>query len=169
MTSIRIRPRFRQIIPGEQPAEVQDYLLACLDRENAPCVRGNHSPGFLVIMIPPSEQHFWSPQLSIEFEEHEKGTLIRGLYGPNPSIWALFAFGYATIGVMTMFISIISFSAISLGSDSPFVWLLPFFVLAGMGLYALAQFGQKLGSEQTFRIHHFLEEALESRIRINLF
>lgn len=170
MTSIRVRPRFKQLVKLP-PDELQAHLEERLSAPDAICVKGNSAPGFIVIQIPHQEQHFWSPQLSLELEEDEEegGTIVRGLYGPNPTIWALFTFGYATVGILALFTAIISFSTISLGKESPFVWLLPFYALAGLGLYFVSQFGQKLGAEQTFQIHHFFEEAIGDRVRIHLF
>jgi hypothetical protein len=43
---------------------------------------------------------------------------------------------------------------------------MPFLGLAAVVLYIIAQFGQKLGVEQTFTLHHFFERSIGSRIHI---
>lgn len=167
MTSIRVRPRFRKLV-REPMEKLQTDLEHHVAQAEGRVVKGNSSPGFLVLKVPPEDTHFWSPQLSLEFEETEEGTLIRGLYGPNPGLWALFAFGYAVIGIMALFTAIISSSAISLGKESPFLWLLPVYAVLALGLYLVGQFGQKLGAAQTFMLHHFFEEAIGDRVHVGL-
>ncbi len=164
MTSIRIRPRFQQIIPDSQE-KIESKIKLKLKESQTDCV-GSVIPGFIVFKIPHSERHYWSPQLSLSLEEHEGGTLIRGLYGPNPTVWAMFTFGYSALGLIALFISIIGFSNVSLGLEAPQLWALP--VLAGVALilYFIAQTGQKIGVEQTFTIHHFYEETMGEKVHI---
>ena len=158
MTSLRIRPRFNQIL-SETPNSVEERMKLKLKEPENDCV-GRVIPGFIILKIPHKERHYWSPQLSLSLEEHEDGTLIRGLYGPNPTVWAMFTFGYSALGIIALFIAIIGSSKVSLGLDAPILWVLP--VLAGLALilYFVAQTGQKIGVEQTFTIHHFYEEAI---------
>ena len=127
MTSLRIRPRFIQIISAP-PAKVEERMKMQLKEPNIACV-GRVIPGFIVIKIPQAERHYWSPQLSLSLEEHEDGTHVRGLYGPNPTVWAMFTFGYSALGLIALFIAIIGSSKISLGLEAPILWALP--VLAG--------------------------------------
>lgn len=164
MTSLRIRPRFHQIIAAS-PDKVEERMKLKLKEPQNDCI-GSVIPGFIVIKIPRSERHYWSPQLSLSLEEHEEGTLVRGLYGPKPTVWAMFMFGYSTLGLIGLFIAIIGFSKVSLGLEAPVLWILP--VLAGLALvlYFVAQTGQKIGVEQTFTIHHFYEEAIGEKVHI---
>jgi hypothetical protein len=164
MTSIRIRPRFNQIIKEPQE-KIEARLKSKLKDPDIDCV-GRVIPGFIVIKIPRSDRHYWSPQLSLSLEEHEDGTLVRGLYGPNPTVWAMFTFGYSALGLIALFISIIGFSKVSLGLEAPVLWALP--ILGGLAviLYFVAQTGQKIGVEQTFTIHHFYEESIGEKVHI---
>ena len=164
MTSLRIRPRFSQII-SEPQVKIEERMKTKLKEPDIDCV-GRVIPGFIVLKIPQSERHYWSPQLSLSLEEHEEGTLVRGLYGPNPTVWAMFTFGYSALGLIALFIAIIGSSKVSLGLEAPILWVLP--VLAGLAviLYFVAQTGQKIGVEQTFTIHHFYEEAIGQKVHI---
>ena len=164
MTSLRIRPRFSQIIPDSQE-KIEEKVKLKLKEPQNDCV-GSVIPGFIVLKIPHTERHYWSPQLSLSLEEHEEGTLIRGLYGPNPTVWAMFTFGYSALGIIALFITIVGFSNKSLGIEAPILWVLP--VLAGIALilYFVAQTGQKIGVEQTFTIHHFYEETIGQKVHI---
>lgn len=166
MTSFRFRPRFKRVTALSTEAFTQ-RIRDELAKSEAPCV-GVVIPEHIVLKVPVTERHFWSPQVSLSLEEREDGnTLIRGLYGPNPTVWLLFTFGYIVIGTMAFFALMLGFSKLSLGLDASILWLLPMFALASIGLYFVAQFGQKLGVEQTFMLHHFVEEILEERIVMN--
>jgi len=158
MTSFRIRPRF-QIVSPESEAELVQRLRQRVAEGECAC-RVSIIPGFIVLKIPADARHYWSPQLSLSLEETEEGTLIRGLYGPNPTIWAMFAFLYGAIGLLALFIGIVGLSAKSLGNPAPVLWALPVLGVAAVVLYVIAQTGQKLGAEQTFTLHHFFESTV---------
>ena len=88
MTSFRIRPRFKvQVDFGiGQILNKIDKELKTSDQN----FTANINNTFITLMLPESEIEYWSPQLRLTLEENKNGTLIRGLYGPKPSIWALF-------------------------------------------------------------------------------
>lgn len=164
MTSFRIRPRFEVLLQAP-PKTVEERMRLRLASAKDVC-SGTVIPGHIVLKIPLADQHFWSPQLSLNLEEHEGGTLVSGLYGPNPSVWVLFTFGYGTVGILALFISIFGFSQLSLGMNAAILWVLPVLGAIAIGLYAASQIGQKLGAEQTFLLHHFFEEALNIKVHI---
>jgi hypothetical protein len=164
MTSFRIRPRFKAHSDKNQE-QLLKHIKSELSKDERSC-DGIVIPGHVTLMIKPQEQHYWSPQLQLTLEEHQNGTEVHGLYGPKPQVWTLFALSYLASGILFLFISIIGFSRLSLGLSAPILWALP--VLAGISifLYISSQLGQKLGAEQTFTLHHFMEEILEIRIHI---
>lgn len=166
MTSFRIRPRF-QLRSDKSPEEIQTRIRSRLsDRVNCNCA-GTVIPNHIVLRIPVTEEHYWSPQLTLNLEEDEEGTLIRGLYGPKPSVWTMFTFAYVALGVALTFILFLGLSRYSLGMDSSILWMGVIPPLLGLGLYVSSQMGQKMGAEQTFTIHHFLEETLDERVQIS--
>ncbi len=165
MTSFRIRPRFEIWVP-EAPEAVQERIRRRLADAREIC-NGTVIPGHIVLKIPAAEQHFWSPQLSLNLEAHDDGTLISGLYGPNPSVWVMFTFGYGAVGILALFISIFGFTRRSLGLDAPILWVLPLLGIIAVGLYLASQIGQKLGAEQTFTLNHFFEEALGQKVHVH--
>lgn len=149
------------------PEEVGEAIRNHLEQQDCGC-SAKIIPGFIVLRIRPEEQHFWSPQLSLSFEKEEHGerTVIRGLYGPNPTVWAVFTFGYAAIGISAMFLGLYGFSKYTLNQDATVLWTLPVLALMALALYIIAQVGQKLGAEQTFALHHFFESSIGQRIHI---
>ena len=167
MSSFRIRPRFQQVIASSAEA-FQQHVKSQLGKPGARCV-GTVIPDFIILKIPQAERHFWSPQLSLSLEEEEEEghILIRGLYGPNPSVWAIFFFGYAALGILALFAGIIGFSRLSLELEAQILWLLPVFAGMALALYVGAQAGQKIGAAQMFTLHHFLEEAIGTQVKIS--
>lgn len=166
MSSFRIRPRF-QLVVKAGAEEVEQLFKDRIQEDKDLCdCFAVFRPGHIILRIPAGEQHFWSPQLSLSLDEHEDGTLIRGLYGPDPSVWTFFAMAYLTLGIASVFVAIIGYSYHMLGKDASLLWLLPVFAVLALGLYVIAQFGQKLGAEHTYRIHHFFEETLGRKTHI---
>lgn len=164
MTSFRIRPRFKAYT-DKSPIEIQQRIQERLKTHPEDCT-GTVITNHIVLRIPAQQQHYWSPQLSLNLEEEDNQTVISGLYGPNPNVWALFTFGYGIIGVLSLFLLISGSSKLSLGGSANELWLLLVLGIIAVLLYLSSQVGQKLGVEETFTIHHFLEEVLEQKIHI---
>lgn len=167
MTSIRIRPRFQERISRSPESLMQLFEQQLMDSERR-CVGTIIPDNHVLIKINPSERHFWSPQLWLTFDTEPNGnTLLRGLYGPSPSVWTLFVFGYGALGVAALFIAMAGLAQLNLDMPAPILWALPVIALLALGIYITAQIGQKLGAQQTFELHHFLETTLEEKISIH--
>ncbi len=164
MPSFTLRPRFKKDVHIASE-ELEELLKAELKKEGSECV-GYVGSGYSVIKIPMTERHFWSPQLSISFEEKDGATQISGLYGPNPTVWAVFFFGYVALGIIGLFILVIGFSRFSLGMGTGILWVLPVLLVAALILYVLAQGGQKIGAQQMFTLHHFFEGLVDEKVKI---
>lgn len=166
MSSFRIRPRFKEELNQsvEQFKSLLDHAL-----EQTEEFTGLVSDNYCVIKIPTVDRHYWSPQLTIsieeDFEDKEKIT-VRGLYGPKPSVWAIFFMGYAALGVLALFAGVFGLSQMMLEKPAPILWAIPVMAIIAMVLYLIAQGGQKVGAEQMFRIHHFYEELMKHKIHI---
>ncbi|WP_428236963.1 hypothetical protein [Gracilimonas sp.] len=158
----RIRPRIR-VQTTMSSEDIHRRIRTLLNSDNAAC-EGQTTKGFATIYPPQREQHFWSPQLTITVEENEDGNLVRGLYGPKPSVWTMFVFFYSAIGFATMIILMVGLSLWSLGNPATILWLVPVLLLLFLSLYLVAYFGQKLGHKQMGNIHRFIEECLAQKI-----
>jgi hypothetical protein len=163
MSSFRIRPRFKHSIKGET-VEVQKKLLEELNEQKL--FTSSFLSGHLYISICSKNQHFWSPQLNLTFEQEDENVIIRGLYGPKPTLWALFFFGYVVLGILTVFVGMWGLTQWSLGMPSMVLWAIPVFAVLAATLYFMAQTGQKLGAQQMFDIHHFYEETIGDKIEL---
>lgn len=165
MSSFRIRPRFK-IISNKTKEDIENKIKTQIRKPDSKCI-AQQIPGFIILKIPEPERHFWSPELSLTFEEKENGTLIRGLYGPKPGIWSFFSFGYIGLAVFSFFAAIFGSAQLGLDQEAPILWSLPVFVGIALSIYLIAQFGQKVGVEQTFWLHHFFEETIGEKVHIH--
>ncbi len=161
MSSFRIRPRFKHFIKTEKD-ELERTIREALTHEKQFVFY--HLPDHICIKIHPSERHVWSPQLDLSFEQEGETVIVRGLYGPNPTLWALFFFGYVIIGLMSLFLGIWGLSVWMIGGSPSILWAIPGLALAALILYLFSQTGQKLGAQQLFDIHHFYEGITRHRI-----
>lgn len=155
--SLRARPRFRRIVNAQPEKLLQEFEEGLRSDEE---IIGSVATHHVSVRIPNKDQHFWSPQLALELEAHEKGTLIRGLYGPKPGIWTLFVFVYATVGAFTLAMLFWGLSQNTLGQYAWALWFVPGGILTMGGVYLLTQFGQKLGYEQMEILHAFFTKRL---------
>ena len=165
MTSFRIRPRFIHS-SHESPEEIYKKFKDRLSEENSP-VSGVTIPEHIILKIHNEQRHYWSPQLSLSLEKKGDITLIRGLYGPNPNVWATFFFGYAALGIIALFTCMIGLSQWFLGLDAYWLWMFPICLFIAFILYLIAQAGQKVGAQQMFEIHHFYEKTIGHKVCIN--
>ena len=163
VSEISVRPRFKKrcaCVPDDVERRIQERLTA----SDSP-VTGHFVEGYIVLKIPAANRHFWSPQLSVSFEKDEdESTIIRGLYGPDPAIWAFFFYGRAIVGIIAMMVAIAGFSEWWLHDDLTYFLLLPVCFLAATALWAIARFGRTLGEEQTLVLHQFFEEAVGAHV-----
>ena len=164
MSSFKIRPRFKHFFRGKKE-ELEKVIVTSLN-EREEFVH-NYLPGHIYIKIHPKQQHFWSPQLHLSFEQEAEKVIVRGLYGPNPTVWAIFFFGYVALGILSLFLGMWGLTRWSLGMDHTILWSIPIFALVALILYISAQAGQKLGAQQMFDIHHFYEGLTGDRIEVD--
>lgn len=158
MTSIRIRPRFRHQLEGSAP-EIREKLVAGF-KKHTDVIHLNHRPNYLVVEYNETVRHYWSPQLQLSLEENEDGVLVRGMYGPHPNVWSIFFYGYAAMGVIGTFLLMLGISQAMVQGVYWGFWATGACLIVAVTLYIVAQFGQKIGAEQTFDLHHFYTEIL---------
>jgi len=164
MTSFRIRPRFKQL-RTEEPEVIENALKQRIDK-NKDQFTGIFIPGHITIKINAQHRHFWSPQLNLSLENIQDVTVIRGLYGPNPTVWAIFFFGYASLGIILVIVGMLLLSQYMLGMEAKLWWVIPACLVFATALYIVAQIGQKIGASQMFDLHHFYEESVGEKVSI---
>jgi hypothetical protein len=61
--------------------------------------------------MPESKREYWSPHLHLELEPKENNeTHIRGLFGPEPTLWTLFMFLHFMVAGIFVIFSTIAYS-----------------------------------------------------------
>lgn len=158
-TKLRIRPRFRKEI-ADAPETVINKIKSALDSDHAKC-NGTIVDNHVILLIPQNQQHYWSPQLTLELEPEKGGSLIRGLYGPKPGVWTMFVFFYSAIGFLTLMGSIFGLSQMMLSINPYGLWSVPIGGLLLMGLFITSKIGQGLGLEQMHQLKDFLDISIE--------
>ena len=166
MSSFGIRPRFTQTLDlGLDDAQAR---LARAVEEGADRCEMKVFPGFICLRIPEQDRHFWSPRLNLGLESTEDGkTRIEGIYGPNANVWGLFLYGYLITGTFGLFSGVFGFAQCLIGQRPWALWIFGAMLAIGIGLYVVAQFGQKLGALQTFRLHQIYEAAMGRTVEIH--
>ncbi len=158
---LALRPRFRFEI-ADTPEDVKQKIQNALDTESN-ILKGNIVKDYVVLKIPESQQHYWSPQLSLEIEATNDGSRIRGLYGPKPGVWTMFVFFYSFIGFLTMLGLIFGLSQMMLKMEPYGLWAVPAGTVILVGLFIISKIGQRLGMDQMHQLKVFLDEALQEK------
>lgn len=153
-----MRPRFEVLTscPSRRAAE---RLRAALDRADAPC-RGQVLGSHVVLHVLDTQERVWSPFLSVDMEWHREGTLVRGLFGPKPSVWTLFMASYAVCGFLAIFALGFAYAQWSIGQPPWALLLVPAAALCALGTYVFARYGQRRGRDQMDLLRGFLDDTL---------
>lgn len=159
MTEIKVRPRIREELPLE-PDKVRKLLIANeIHHQHDLLFSKKHN--HCTIEIHPTHQHYWSPYATFNLEKTETGTIVRGIVGPRPNLWATFMVLYV-IGIAGFTIlAVIGSGMLSLGKSGILLYLSPIFLLIFFVTYVAAQIGKNKAANQTRQIKDFIKEALE--------
>ena len=152
---MEIRPRFSDHVPVEKANMMQLFKDRLSETEEVKAAVWEHH---IILKMPPEEQHYWSPQITISFEWEEDGVLIRGLCGPRPAVWMMFVFFYFLLGFFATIVMIMGFAQMNLGLSAGILWLLPVIgVVIGL-VYLTAHFGQKFAKDEMRKLYSFYME-----------
>lgn len=159
MSSFGIRPCFSHVL-DLSVENAREQIVEQVQSEPGRC-EVKSFPGFVCLRIPEQERHFWSPRLNLSLDATEDGkTRVQGTYGPNANMWGLFLYGFLAVGTLSLFSGILGFCQWKIGHQPWGLWIFFAIMALGLALYVLAQFGQKLGAQQTFRLHQIYETAI---------
>ncbi len=161
-TNFHVRPRFKRIIP-HSPGEIEDRISMALKGPDTTC-KGNVIPGHATIKIPQEQRHYWSPQLQLSFEETDEGTVLRGLFGPQPHVWTMFVLFYSVIGFAILVLLVLGMSYMSLGKSAQILWGVPVLLAVFLTLYLVAYFGQRRSRHQLHVLNNFILAALNLEV-----
>jgi len=157
--TLRIRPRFRESVRLSSD-QIKSNIRESLSNNPEICT-GEIVDHHVILKIPKPQQHYWSPQLNLELEESKKGTLIRGLFGPKPSVWTMFVFFYSAFGFLTLLGLLLGLSQMMLKMQAYGLWAVPVGIVLLTGLFILSKVGQNLGKKQMHQLHDFMRKAVD--------
>lgn len=160
MIRLQIRPSFKLVVPY-RPDEAVERIRRQVKNNEGKVVSTVMSK-YIILSIPPEKEHFWSPRLTLEVDEHEKGAVVRGLFGPRPSVWTMFAgfyFSVIILGTVGLIFGLVQWSL----KMAPYgLWAVPAAVILLAVAYGVALSGQNLGLAQMHLLRSILDKALNS-------
>jgi hypothetical protein len=71
------------------------------------------------------------------------------------------------VGTFGLFAGVFGLAQCLIGQRPWALWIFGAMLAIGIGLYVVAQFGQKLGALQTFRLHQIYETAMGRTVEIH--
>ncbi|UTW65918.1 hypothetical protein KFE94_14845 [bacterium SCSIO 12643] len=164
--SDHLRPRFRYYVPTP-PKELAEQFKAIFKDPERKFI-GTALKYHVVVDFPEKDRHFWSPQLDLNLEKYEKGTLIRGLIGPRPNVWTVFMFFNAIAGVLGIGGTIIGVGQWSMENPPLALWLLPISIIIFSVVYFAGKTGKKIAHPESVELHEFLIQNLRDYTELEL-
>ena len=115
------------------------------------------------IKIPKAKQHFWSPQLHLEIMEiDENHSKLFGLFGPNPSVWAMFMFLHFVVAGLFIGFGIWAYTNWSLDTEYAIQLFMTLLMIVVWGaLYFGGRIGKATGRPEMFLLHEFMRKHLK--------
>ncbi|MDC6384936.1 GTP-binding protein [Flagellimonas taeanensis] len=109
-----------------------------------------------------ADTNFWTPQLHLELSSYEQGVSnIRGVFGPNPTLWTFFMFLHFGVGTLFTILGIFAYSNHSLGKDITFLMVGMFFlVVIWFALYGFGRLGKSKGEGQMEQLKSMFRETI---------
>ena len=114
--------------------------------------------------ISEGKREYWSPHLHLELEpKDDNGTHIRGLFGPEPTLWTLFMFLHFMVAGIFVFYGGIAYSDYILkNSTTGDYTVMALMVFAWFLLYVIAKQIRSNGEKQMNDIEKVFSEIIES-------
>ena len=162
MASSRPRPRPRfEIESPLAPDEVVARLRAVLQSNRS--VTGVAIDGRIELTIPRAQQHLWSPQLTVDVEARDEGSLLRARFGPHPHVWTMYVLLYALLGLAAVLVLIFALAEWIIDKTSWPLWIAPGLGVLAALVYGASFVGQGLGYEQMHMLRTLLTRTLQAK------
>ena len=161
-----LRPRFRYYVPYS-PDQLNEKFRAIYSDQSIPFT-GTALKYHIVVDFLQKDRKFWTPQLDLNLEKYEEGTLIRGLLGPRPNVWTIFMFFYAVAGFIGIIGVIVGLGQWGMEGPPLALWLLPLSGIIFGVVYYLGITGKKIAHNQSVQLHNFLVQELKEYTELEL-
>ena len=161
---IVLRPRFRVSLRANL-----EQLESIFDNASTNPFLIKRMDEHIFVKFKKAETTFWTPQLHLELSSFEEGVSnIRGVFGPNPTLWTFFMFLHFGVGTVFIILGIFAYSNYSLGKDiTLFLVGMFFLVVIWFTLYAFGRLGRAKGKGQMEQLKQFVRDTIAPFERIN--
>ena len=162
-SDIHLRPRFKMDFKESQQNLISKFESNLKNGDCKYCSK--IVDGHIVIDVPESENHFWSPQLNIEIEKIEDGkTIVKGLFGPKPQVWTLFMFFHFAVAVAFIGFSVMAYVQWNLKTDYSFALIMVVSLpVLWVVMYFLGRWGKSTGHKQMDELYDFMMKTLKKK------
>ena len=159
---IRLRLRFYKDV--EEPVDAvrlkfENYKNNCSGDCNLK-IKHNH----IWMNIPEAKREYWSPHLHLELESKDSNeTHIRGLFGPEPTLWTLFMFLHFMVAGIFVIFGAIAYSNFVLKQPTTMnLIVMVLMIVVWFLLYFIAKQIRFKGNQQMNELEGKFMEILES-------
>jgi hypothetical protein len=146
MQWFRLRPTFEIPLMIDR-AEAMKRIQSHYDRlgpTNAMFLHGEYGE----FHLPSASHRLWSPHLSFYVHQQENRGWIHGRFAPRLEVWTFVWVVYLAMAFSAFFGLALAYSQWSLGGNAWGGWIALLAAIVIMTLYAIAQIGQQLSSDQ---------------------
>ena len=161
---IVLRPRFKIELARSNEVVLNDFKNAkALQSEFIVTRVEDH----VFIRFPKGVQKFWSPQLHLEINSiDDNSCVIRGLFGPSPTVWTLFMFLHFLVAGLFIAFGIWTYTNWSL--EQNFIWqasITVLMVFIWFALYFIGRFGKASSVNEMKMLNDFMHKVLEHKYK----
>ena len=155
-------PPIRPTFDHEVPLSIEETVAAL--RAAFPADAGHpfqNEGQHVVVTVPRSTRHFWSPYLTMEAQATDSGVRLHGRFSPKPTIWTAFMLSYIALTTAGCFGLMFAASQAIIGRSPTLALVLALaLLLAALGMYLSSQFGQRLARGQMEELHAIVRSGL---------
>ena len=155
-----MRPTFTIEFPID--AESAIACLESLVRDEDYPIEGRVAGNHLMLVIPPSRRHFWSPWLHLEVHEDNAKSRVKGKFSPNPSVWTGFMLTYIALATLVFFAVMFGVSQWMMDKPPSGFMLSSLPILIAVVMYWSSLVGQRIAQEQMRELYEASMNALSS-------
>ena len=159
--SIVLRPRFQKDVSKSMDAILENAnKLKSEVKEDYRIKVSDHHIFFFITL---AKRKYYSPHLHVELIENEdKTTHVKGLFGPDQTVWTFFMFMHFLVGGVFLIFMMMAYSHWSL--KQPFVIdlaVMGFMVILWFLLYFQARINRKKCAPQMYKLEDLMNRVLE--------
>jgi len=139
--TIVLRPKFKLKLEQNNESALKKFENIAFKQKEFIMSRVNHH---VFIKFPKNKQQFWTPQLHLEIGNiYFNNSKIRGLFGPNPTVWPLFMFLHFVVIGLFIALAIWTYSNSTLNKDFMLqIWGMLFMGILCFVLYFARRIGR---------------------------